>query len=217
MRIILAALLLLAGAAAHAGVTVRDGLVTADLQAEPLQNVVKVIGQESGVEIVIDSECNNEMVYAKFENLPIGAAIRKLLEGTEINFAVVAAPDGSATTIMIARSQGQSAPPKKLDTRPVTASPNRGVVTPVTPPPPVPQQNNPARNDRIQQLQQQQEQHRQEKEALQKPANPSNSVPTAGSFNPAAAPPPAQPRLDPKQETGEVMPNDEEEEEDDEE
>ena len=181
--------------AAFGGVEVKDGMVTAELQAEPLKEVLDTLSEQAGLDISLDSSAAGEMVYAKFENLPIGAAIRKLLEGTDINYALIAGIDGAPTSLFVSKSETLGAPPKKLDTRPVTSSPNRGVVTPVQPMPPQPvvqqpgiqqpgnQPGNPVRDEKGNAMQ-------------PKPNTPfggNNTVPTGGSLNPNPIPNPQNP------------------------
>jgi hypothetical protein len=183
MRNVFLAALLLVSLTAFAEVTVKDGSITANIQSESLRSVFNQIGTQTGVQVSIDDAAANDMVYANFQNLPVGAAVRKLLEGTDVNFAVLADADGKPTAIFISKSSNPGAPPKKLDTRPVT-SPGRGVVQPISPPPqiPVPQPNaqpgaagrNPAAD---------------QKQPVM-PPTAGTMVPTGGSFT---APPPQQP------------------------
>jgi type II secretory pathway component GspD/PulD (secretin) len=195
MRSVFIVVFLLVSISAFAEVQVRDGKVTAKIQSELLRDVVNQIGTQAGITVSIDDSIGRDMVYANFEGLTVGAAIRKLLEGTDVNFAVIGNADGSPTAIFVSRSSSPGAPPKKLDARPVT-SPGRGVVQPMSPPPnptPVrqppitvstPNNNNPAAAaDAL---------NRMEKKPDQKPAVPTagDLVPTAGSFT---GPPPNQP------------------------
>jgi hypothetical protein len=102
-----------------------------------------MISKQTGVHIAIDDAVAGEPVSANFKDLPLAMGIKKLLEGTGINYAVIAGADGIPSAVLISGSEKPGAPPKKLDTRP-TSTPanyqNRSVVTPVNPTPP-PQQN----------------------------------------------------------------------------
>ncbi|HSP07921.1 MAG TPA: hypothetical protein VLR94_12145 [Acidobacteriota bacterium] len=128
-------LALIVSVPAFGAVEVKNGRVTANVQSELLRDVINQIGTLGGVQVSVDNSIANDMVYANFQDLPMGAAIRKLLEGTDINYAVVAGADGRPTAVYISKSETPGAPPKKLDSRPITSAPGRGVVTPVTPQP----------------------------------------------------------------------------------
>lgn len=130
-------LCLFISAQAFAAVEVKNGKVSANVQSELLRDVINQIGTQAGVQVSIDDSISNDMVYANFQDLPVGAAIRKLLEGIDVNYAVIAGADGNPTAIYVSKSESPGAPPKKLDSRPI-AAPNRGVVTPVMPQAPQP-------------------------------------------------------------------------------
>lgn len=182
-RFLVLFILLAASSLVFADIAVKDGMVTADLQAEQLHSVITQIGTAAGMQTSIDSSAANELVYANFKDMPIGAAIRKLLEGTDINYAVIGGADGKPTAIFISRSESPGTAPKRLDTRPLNAAPQRGVVQPMSPPP-MPN-NMPAGNVRDPRAQGQPQPQQQPGD--QKPNSPyggaNNTVPTAGSFS----------------------------------
>lgn len=211
MRNVFLVVILLVSISAFAEVQVKDGKVTAKVQSEQLRAVVNQIGNQAGIHVSVDDSIEaRDVVYANFADLPVGAAIRKLLEGTDVNFAVIADADGNPTAIFVSRSSPAGAPPKKLDARPVT-SPGRGVVQPISPPPPAPapvrqppitvntNTANPNSGpgvspgttpaDLLNRMQQ--------KKPDEKPPVPTagDLVPTAGSFT---APPPNQPNQQPQ-------------------
>jgi hypothetical protein len=119
-------------------VQVQDGKITAEFTSQPLNQAANTIRQQTGINVIVDDSIANETISANFKDLPIAMGIKKMLEGTGINYAVIAGADGKPSAILISGSEKPGAPPKKLDTRPVTGGnyPNRSVVTPVTPTPP---------------------------------------------------------------------------------
>jgi hypothetical protein len=193
---VLPLLVLLSASCAFADLMVKDGMVTADLQAVQLHDVIAQLGTATGIHTSIDNAAANVVVYANFSNMPIGPAIRKLLEGTDINYAMIADAGGKPTAIYISRSESPGAGPKRLDTRPVNNSPTRGVVQPVSPQPmPMTPPNNP--RDPRTMGQQPQQPGQPGQPGGQKPAatpTGGDSVPTAGSFT-GQPPPPQQPQL----------------------
>ena len=163
---------------AFAAVEVKGGKVTANVQSELLRDVINQIGTQAGVQVSIDDSISNDMVYANFQDLPVGAAIRKLLEGIDVNYAVIAGGDGNPTAIYVSKSASPGAPPKKLDSRPI-AAPARGVVTPVMPqaPQPVMPQQNVIQQQNV---------------MPQQPVMPQPNIPQGGNYrNPATQPNPA--------------------------
>lgn len=152
-----------------AGVTVQNGQVSADFSSQPLRQVLDTIKQQTNMKIVMDDSVASTPVSAKFENLPVASAIRKMLEGTGINYIVLADEDGSER-LLISGSEKPGAAPKKLDTRPLSPA-GRGVVAPVVLPPAVPM---PAQNANPNNPGQKQA------PGLQKKMDMSVTIPTAG-------------------------------------
>lgn len=219
-----AALLALFSIPAFAEINVRDGKITANFTSQTLGQAIQTIKQQSGIQITVDESVVNETVSANFKDLPLAAAIKKLLEGTGINYAVIAGADGIPSAVLISGSEKPGAPPKKLDTRPVNASPvpARSVVTPINPtPPPIttqpPTGGGAAPN------------------AGMKPANgvapvgapnanqqptainpqlkfDPNNVPTAGSLVPTVNTPQVQPQVPPQPNAGTIVTNDNDDE-----
>ncbi|HEY7160736.1 MAG TPA: hypothetical protein VH815_05720 [Acidobacteriota bacterium] len=229
MRFIrITALLALFAIPAFAEINVRDGKLTANFTSQTIAQAVQVIKEQSGLQIVVDETVANESVSANFKDLPLAAGIKKLLEGTGINYAVIAGADGVPSAVLISGSEKPGAPPKKLDTRPVAAAPvpARSVVTPINPtPPPI---SNPQPN-----------QVPGSAGAVPRPANgvapvgapnanqqpnavnpmlkfDPNNVPTAGSLVPTVNTPQAQPQVPPQPNAGTIVTNDDDNDDDDE-
>jgi hypothetical protein len=181
------ACILLLATLAHADLNVRDGRVSADLQSQPLTQVLERLKAQTNMKMVVDEGITGKTVSAKFQNLPVGLALKKILEGTGINYAVLGGADGQPQSVFIGGSTRPGAPPRRLDSRPVG---NRGVVTPVNPPPPPPLP--------IQQDLRQQEQPQQNRPQVPPPVN----VPTGGGFVPE------QPKTE-QQQPGEPKPEEE--------
>jgi len=127
----------LVSACCFAGVTVQNGEVSADFNSQPLRQILDTIKQETNIKIVMDDSVASTPVSAKFENLPVASAIRKMLEGTGINYIVLTDADGSPDRLLISGSEKPGSAPKRLDTRPLSPA-GRGVVAPVVLPPAVP-------------------------------------------------------------------------------
>jgi hypothetical protein len=226
MRFIrIVALLALFSVPAFAEINVRDGKITANFTSQTLSQAIQTIKQQSGIQINVDENVANETVSANFKDLPLAAAIKKLLEGTGINYAVIAGADGIPSAVLISGSEKPGAPPKKLDTRPVTASPvpARSVVTPINPTPPPITTPTPTGGAAP--------------NAGMKPANgvapvgapnanqqpnainpqlkfDPNNVPTGGSLVPTVNTPQVQPQVPPQPNAGTVVTNDEVDEDD---
>ncbi len=163
-------------------------MVTADLQSQPLTQVMEDLSELASFRLVLDDAVSGKTVSASFQNLTVALAVKKILEGTGINYVVMAGSSGQPESIFLGGSARPGAPPRKLDNRPVN---NRGIVTPVVPPPhvmPSPDERpNPA-NDK-------------------KGFRPEISIPTGGGFNPNAKPPPTE-----QEESQEEPPQEESEE-----
>jgi len=162
---------------AYADVQVRDGLISAELQSEPLTQVLDRLKAQTDVNLLIDEGITGKMISASFQDLPVALAFKKMLEGTGINYVVLAGADGEPKSIFIGASSRPGAAPQRLDNRPVN---NRGVVTPVNPPIPIPQ-----REIRTQ--------------PELKGYNPGVNVPTGGGFVPETPKTDQQPDQDQQQ------------------
>lgn len=132
-----ALLVFLSAPLAFAGVEVEQNKMSANVNSEPLRGIVDHLKRQSGIAVTLDDSVAAERVTANFKDLTIAAGIKKMLEGTGINYAVIAEGHGKPTAVFIGSSEKPGAAPKKLDARPVV---NRGVVTPVAPPIPQVQQ-----------------------------------------------------------------------------
>jgi hypothetical protein len=169
--------LTLCSVSAYADVQVHDGLVTADLQSQPLTQVLDRLKAQTDVHVFIDDGVQGKTISARFQDLTVAMALKKMLEGTGINYAVLGGENGEPKSIFIGASSRLGAAPKKLDNRPVNS---RGVVNPVnpsTPVPPQPQETRPMPENRG--------------------YNPNTSVPTGGGFVPPSQQ--TQPPQDPQQ------------------
>jgi len=151
-----------------AGVQVRDGKISADLNSEPLAPVLESIKEEMKIHLAVEHDVGSRTVTASFHDLTLGDSIRKILEGTGINFIVLSYGEGRPASLFGRLSERPGAPPRKLDGRP--ANNNRGVVTPVYPSQPDPAQE---------------PQERQNLPSRRQQVSPPVSVPTGGGFNPA--------------------------------
>jgi type II secretory pathway component GspD/PulD (secretin) len=228
MRFIrITALLALFSIPAFAEINVRDGKITANFTSQTIGQAVQTIKEQSGIQINVDESVANESVSANFKDLPLAAGIKKLLEGTGINYAVIAGSDGVPSAILISGSEKPGAPPKKLDTRPVAAAPvpARSVVTPVNPSPPPISNPSPQGGGAVPNA------------GMNKPVNgvapvgapnanqqpnainpmlkfDPNNVPTAGSLVPTVNTPQMQPPLQPQPNAGTVVTNDDDDNDD---
>ena len=118
----------------YASVDVRNGKVSASLSSEPLDSVLESLRQQTQVKFSIQEGIGGQQISANFENLPLAAAIKKMLEGTGINFVILGNKEGEPESVFIGVSERPGAPPRRIDNRPPQ---NRGgVVTPVAPLPP---------------------------------------------------------------------------------
>lgn len=127
--------ILLFASALYADVKVDGDRISVDLKSAPLTQVLENIKTQTHLKLLIDDGIAGKTVSASFQNLPVAMALKKILEGTGINYAVLAGADGQPQSVFIGGSAALGAPPKRLDSRPVG---NRGVVQPVPPPPPPP-------------------------------------------------------------------------------
>jgi hypothetical protein len=175
-------LMILFASSVYADVKVRDGRVSVDLQSQPLTQVLERLKSQTNMRMVMDEGISGKTVSASFQDLPVGLALKKILEGTGINYAVLAGADGEPQSVFIGGSSRPGVPPRRLDNRPTGT---RGVVTPVPPQsaplPPIQQQPDILRQQQQQQLQQQQQQ---QQPLPEKSLSPALNVPTGGGFVP---------------------------------
>ena len=150
-----------------AGVQMQEGKLTAQLNSEPLMQVLQSIKEQADIRLDMEQDVGNRTVPANFQDLSLGDGIRKMLEGTGINFVVLSDGEGRPTSLFIGLSASPGAAARRLDNRPINN--NRGVVTPVNPPPPIPSP-----------------QDRQRQNPPQHMPSPPVAVPTGGGFDPAA-------------------------------
>jgi hypothetical protein len=137
MRIfLLLLLLLLTPVFVFANLQVENGKMSADLNSESLSNVLETLQQQTGMKVAIETEVGTQSISANFQNLPVAVGIKKLLEGTGINYVVIGDGQG-VMSLFIGSSEKPGGAPRILDTR-APAMPGRGVVQPVNPMPPMP-------------------------------------------------------------------------------
>jgi len=113
-----------------ADVEVRNGKISADFYSQTLRQVVQKMESETKIHFSLDEVVADKTVSANFQDLPVGLAIKKMLEGTGINYAVIATEEGGVRAVFIGGSERPGAAPRRLDTRPAAG---RGVVIPVEP------------------------------------------------------------------------------------
>jgi len=155
--------LLFITSAVYADVQIHDGLISAEIQSEPLTQVLDRLKSQSDLNLMIDEGIAGKTVTASFQNLPVASAFKKMLEGTGINYVVLTGTNGEPESIFIGASSKPGAAPRRIDNRPVN---NRSVVNPVNPPIPIPQPQPDARPPEA------------------KPYNPNVNIPTGGGFVP---------------------------------
>jgi hypothetical protein len=169
MRFVLLFVLLLTPAFLFANLQVENGRMTVDLNSESLSNVLDALQQQTGMKVSVEADVGNQSISASFQNLPVAVGIKKMLEGTGINYVVIGDGQGGMF-LFIGSSEKPGGAPRILDAR-TPAMPGRGVVQPVNPMPPMPPppQTAPATKQDNQKKGQ---------------ASPPVSVPTGGGFVP---------------------------------
>jgi hypothetical protein len=103
MKIYLIAFSLFCGFA-FAEVKIRDGKVSANILNQRLDIVVKLFRQQTDIEFYLEDDVGGERICADLQNLSIGFGIKKLLEGTGINHAIIGNAEGTQS-IFIGSSQ----------------------------------------------------------------------------------------------------------------
>jgi len=116
----LVAVFLLFSVTAFADVQVHNGLVSADLQSQPLMQVLDRSKAQTNLHLMIDDGVAGKTISASFQDLPVALALKKMLEGTGINYAVLGAEDGEPESIFIG---GSSAPGAAHGTLTIDRSP----------------------------------------------------------------------------------------------
>jgi hypothetical protein len=161
-------ILLCFSAVSYGAVNVQDGKVSANLNGESLDSVIESIRQQTQIRFSVQEGMGQQSISANFENLPVAVAVKKMLEGTGINFVVLGDNEGQPESIFIGTSEKPGTAPRRIDNRPTQ---NRGVVTPVAPMPPAEPMPLPPQNDESRQ------------QPRKQPPTTSN-VPTGGGFVP---------------------------------
>lgn len=118
-----------------ADVAIKDGKMSAEFEAQPLQQVLDTLRTQTNVTFSIEEGIGSTQVSASFQDLPIAEGIKKMLEGTGVNYAVIGGPNGEPESIFIGNSS------KAGVTAGARPAPYRGsIVQPVQPiqPPPQP-------------------------------------------------------------------------------
>lgn len=129
MRTVVFALLFFAACGlVFADVAIKDGKMSADFESQPLQQVLDTLRSQTNVTFSIEEGIGSTQVSASFQDLPIAEGIKKMLEGTGVNYAVIGGPTGEPESIFIGNSSKAGVP---AGARP---APYRGsVVQPVQP------------------------------------------------------------------------------------
>lgn len=91
--------------------------MSADIVNQRLDKVLEILRQQTDIEFYVDDDVIDQSICADFRNLSIAFGIKKMLEGTGINHAVIANRKGPEA-IFIGNSQKPQASYRKLDTRP---------------------------------------------------------------------------------------------------
>lgn len=99
---------------AFAEIRVKDGKMTADIINLRLDKVLEILREQTDIQFYIDDDVTDQFICTDFQNLSIGLGIRKMLEGTGINYAVIA-NKGKTKAIFIGSSQKPKASYRKLD------------------------------------------------------------------------------------------------------
>lgn len=124
-----------------AEVQISNGKMTVNVIDERLDNVLDILREQAGIQVYLDDRVKDQPICADFDNLSIGPGIKKLLEGTGINYAVIA-NRGKIKRIFIGDSRKPQASDRKVDIRSSSSwrrQPN--YYTPPVQQPPVPTRN----------------------------------------------------------------------------
>ncbi|MCI0446230.1 hypothetical protein L0152_23820 [bacterium] len=157
---------------AFAEVRIYNGKMTVDVVDQRLDKILSVLREQSDIQFYVDDTVIDQSICADFQNLSIGRGIKKLLEGTGINHAVIA-KNGETQAIFIGGSLKPQPSSAKLDARSTTPRPKQTIYRP-----PTVQRTQPAKNTVIESKKKQ-------------PANriePVVSIPTAGNLTTTPAP-----------------------------
>ncbi len=114
-------LIVLFCSAGFADVRVRDGRMSADIVNQPLKRILESLRQQTNITFYVEDGVVNETIWANFQNLPIALGIKKMLEGTGINHAVVADTKGITAIFLGDSEKPQQASSKNMDNRVVTS------------------------------------------------------------------------------------------------
>jgi hypothetical protein len=94
-RVVLAAWLLAPAAWLHAGpptVELHDGLLTIHCADAPLLGLLEQVKAATGMTLIVEGPAASTRLTAQVDGLPVSQAIPRLLEGTGIDYALVADP-----------------------------------------------------------------------------------------------------------------------------
>ncbi len=151
---------------ASAEVRISNGKMTVDVVDQPLNKVLSILREQSDIQFYVDDGVIDQSICADFQNLSIGRGIKKLLEGTGINYAVIA-KNGETEAIFIGGSQKPQPSSVKLGAR--STSPWRKQTTYQSP---AIQRTQPAKNAVLES----------KKKQPDNQIKPVASIPTAGSL-----------------------------------
>jgi len=82
MRILGILLSLIIVLPASADVDVKQGLMSANIDSKPLEQVLEILKRQTSISFTIDESARTSLVSASFQQLPIAEGIKKLLDGT---------------------------------------------------------------------------------------------------------------------------------------
>jgi hypothetical protein len=131
MKRVFVLFLLFFPAAVFANLQVQNGRMSADLNSESLTNVLDVLRQQTGIKVAVEPEVGNQPISASFQGLPLAAGIKKLFEGTGINYVLIGDEKG-AVSLYVGSSERAGQTAQMPGGSPM---PGRGVVQPVNPMP----------------------------------------------------------------------------------
>jgi hypothetical protein len=133
-RVLLAGWLLAPAAWLHAGpptVELHDGLLTIHCADAPLLGLLEQVKAATGMTLIVEGPAASTRLTAQVNGLPVSQAIPRLLEGTGIDYALVADPRDLRRVATLYVGAGKGAAPAGAGTGPA-APPSR----PTMPEPP---------------------------------------------------------------------------------
>ena len=105
MKVVLVVLFLALAVPVLADVRVQNNMISAEVNGEPLRQVIDKMKSQTHVNFFVDDSVSSTSVSASFQDLSLGEGIKKMLEGTGINYAVVGGNSGSPDSVYIGGSE----------------------------------------------------------------------------------------------------------------